>query len=77
MIEEDLDVEYRVLMSDFMRKALGCAEFIYRQSPAERGTPPSRADSSTRVRSTELRRRRPQSERSKPPSADPAAAHGE
>ena len=58
LVEEEIDVEYRVLMSDFMRKALGCAEHLYRQSPIEPGALHEPGESSQSVRSSELRRRK-------------------
>ena len=57
-VEEEIDVEYRVLMSDFMRKALECAEKLDRKNAAV--TPPAVGGipSADSVRSSELRRRR-------------------
>lgn len=81
--EEEIDVEYRVLMSDFMSKALGCAEHLYRQRKPETQNGP--AESSTSVRSSELRRRKQNSEKlddvqnikAAVPPANPLAAHEE
>ena len=83
--EEEIDVEYRVLMSDFMRKALGCAEKLYRQRSAVLGAHDGPNENSTSVRSSELRRRKTNSDKfdgiqqvkAAVPPPNPSAAHEE
>jgi UDP-GlcNAc:undecaprenyl-phosphate GlcNAc-1-phosphate transferase len=52
-VEDEIDVEYRVLVSDFMRKAIGCAEYLYQTCLDENAGTSSDAG----VSSTKLRRR--------------------
>src|SRR5579862_1337177 len=56
-VEDELDVEYRVLVSDFMRKAAGCAEYLYHTQPSQSQPPRSDAEHASGMSSTRLRRR--------------------
>ncbi|MEI6235875.1 MAG: MraY family glycosyltransferase [Planctomycetota bacterium] len=78
VVEEEIDVEYRVLMSDFMQKALGCAEYLYvKRTPVPLASD-GQGESSTNVRSSELRRRKRHSEKiGEVPQSPPELAAGE
>ena len=56
-VEDEIDVEYRVLMSEFMRKALGCAEFLCRARLPDSTPSREAAQGATGVSSSMLRRR--------------------
>lgn len=63
IIEDELDVEYRVLMSDFMRKALVRASALINTNPQVISERETAAAAAPRIDSTALRRRRTNSER--------------
>ena len=57
IIEDEIDVEYRVLMSDFMRKALQRASTIVNANPQVISARETAAAAAPRIDSTALRRR--------------------
>ncbi len=82
-VEDEIDVEYRVLMSDFMRKALGCAEYLCWNRASERESARDQQPGITGVSSQMLRRRKTGSTRVRPDDlrgsrdSKTSEAHGE